>query len=220
MRRPSLLSAPAWRALLALAVVLLLGACAAPSSRVDGVAPPARAALADFALEGRFALRQGERSYSGRLSWRHVGDADEVLLSSPFGQGIAQLTANSAAARLSLNDGRVYSAASGEALTREVLGYPLPLTQLADWLRGRGAGDLVVDALGRPQHLSDAGWRIDYEYDEERSEALPVRLIAQRAEGVELRLRIDEWTALPVSPEPTPPVPDGAPASQSLPDPS
>ena len=52
-------------------------------------------------------------------------------------------------------------------------------------------------AGGRPLRLLSADWRIDYEYDSDDAQALPARLFAQRADGAELRLRIDEWSERP-----------------------
>lgn len=181
---------PFWRIAWRLLAVLSLAGCAAM--------PPSAArrdALDDFALEARFSLRYEEQNYSGRLSWRHVGGDDELLLASPFGQGIAQLTSGSRGARLTLSDGQVYTADDGVALTRQVLGYPLPVVQLADWVRGRGTA-LAVDERGRPLHLRHDDWRIAYDYDSDDAQAPPSRLVAQRDDGAELRLRIDEWVAL------------------------
>lgn len=193
MRRASLFSLPRiWLA--AAAVALLLAGCATVP---EGGTTVARDGLDDFAIEGRFSLRHEDKNYSGRLSWRHQGTSDEVLLASPFGQGIAQITTGDAGAQLVTNDGKTYAAATSELLTRQVLGYPLPLAQLADWVRGRAALAFETDTQGRPLRLRDDAWRIDYEYDSDDAQALPSRLVAQRSDGVELRLRIDEWTALP-----------------------
>lgn len=197
----------AWRACLAVLGAILLVGCATPLVAPRDAAGPARDTLDAFAIEGRFTLRQPQTSYSGRLSWRHAGataaggEGDEVLLASPFGQGIAQISASAAGAQLVTSDGKVYAASDSEQLTRDVLGYPLPLAQLADWLRGRGGGDFTRDAAGRPLRLLNADWRIDYEYDSDDAQALPARLFAQRADGVELRLRIDEWSGWALPPE-------------------
>lgn len=192
-----------WRTVGGLCVVALLGACAAVPSSPGSVAVAKRDALDDFSLEGRFSLRHEEQNYSGRLSWRHSGADNELLLASPFGQGLAQLTTSERGAQLTMSDGQVYAAADSEALTREVLGYPLPLARLTDWVRGRAAtGELELDGSGRPLLLRHDGWRIDYEYDGDDAQALPNRLVARRDDGLELRLRIDEWTALPTAPPP------------------
>ena len=180
--------------------LLLLSGCASLSGPVG--APPDRDALNAFVLEGRFSLRQAERNYSGRLAWRHVGAENEVLLSSPFGQGLAEIVTDARGARLTTSDGKVFSAGDSEALTREVLGYPLPLARLADWLRARSSATGVAerDAQGRVRQLRDAEWLIDYEYDSDAASAPPGRIVAihaGRGEVLELRLRIDSWAVLP-----------------------
>ena len=190
------------RFLRAVALVIcafVMTACAiAPSSRPGDL--PARSTLDAFSLEGRFSLRNEDTSYSGRLSWRHDRGGDEVLLSSPLGQGIAEIVSGADGARLTANDGQIYSAADAETLTRDVLGYPLPLAQMSDWVRGRlrDAEESSFDELGRPFKLRVAMWRIEYGYENDDAGAVPNRIFAERVGGgLELRLRIDEWTRLP-----------------------
>ena len=186
----------------ALWLAALLAAGCATLGEPSASASVSRAELDAFSIEGRFSLRHDNKNYSGRLSWRHSAGSDEVLLASPFGQGIAQISAGDSGAQLVTSDGQVYSADNSEQLTRQVLGYPLPLAQLADWVRGRGAGTFDNDAQGRPLQLREALWRIDYEYDGDAAQAAPSRLFARRSDGIELRLRIDEWNPLS-TPTPT-----------------
>jgi len=172
---------------------LLAGCAALPT------ASPLRDEADAFALEGRFSLRQDDKNYSGRLSWRHTAAGDELLLASPFGQGIAGITANAEAATLTTSDGKTYSAPDVQTLTERALGYRLPLSLLVDWVRGRNASAEVVerDAQGRPLRLRHEDWRVDYGYDGDDPAALPGRLFAERLGAFELRLRIDEWIDVP-----------------------
>ena len=178
---------------------LSLAACAVLPTSAPEPAVLSRYALDDFVIEGRFSLRQNEQNHSGRLRWKHAGGSDEVLLSSPFGQGVAEIVADARSASLTASDGKTYSAADTESLTEQVLGYRLPLSLLADWVRGRLAPEHVAerDASGRPLTLRHEDWRVDYEYDSDAPDALPGRLFAERIGVFELRLRIDEWTRLP-----------------------
>jgi outer membrane lipoprotein LolB len=157
-----------------------------------------RDSAAAFMLEGRFSLQYEGQSYSGRLSWRHADDADEVLLASPLGQGMAEIFSDTRGARLRTGDGKSYSAENAETLTQEVLGYPLPLTRLADWLRGRSLDGKAAkpDLFGRPLRLQPDGWKIEYQYDSDDPQALPGRIFIEREGGFYLRLRIDEWQPL------------------------
>lgn len=192
---------PLWRIAGRLVAAALLGAVLAGCATVPSAPSGARRdALGDFSLEGRFSLRHEDTNYAGRLSWRHAGVDNELLLASPFGQGLAQITTSARGAQLTMSDGKVYAAADSEELTRQVLGYPLPLAQLTDWVRGRGVAsglaELVeLDGQGRPLRLRQDDWRIAYEYDSDAAQALPSRLFAQRDDGLELRLRIDDWNA-------------------------
>lgn len=175
-----------------------LSACASFFPPAGDLLTVERAALQDFSLEARFSLRHEDKNYAGRLSWRHVGGRDDLLLASPFGQGMAEIVSDSSGVRLTTGDGKTYVAADAETLTQQALGFPLPLSHLLDWVRGTSTGsDLVVpDALGRPLRVRQDGWRIDYEYDSDDPQALPGRLFIEREGVLELRLRIDEWNVV------------------------
>ncbi len=176
--------------------VLLFSGCASLSETPLG-APP-RESLDSFALDGRFSLYQTDKSYSGRLSWKQRGGDGEILLSSPFGQGIAEIVSDARGARMTTADGKTYAAPDAETLTREVLGYALPLAQLADWVRARpGAGEVRRDDFGRPLNLRLGAWIIDYEYADRDPQSPPRRIDARRANDFELRLFVDAWQSLP-----------------------
>jgi len=178
----------------ALAWLLLMGGCAALEFE--------RAADArGFELSGRIAVRYGAEATGGHLRWRHDRDGDEMLISSPLGQGLARILREGDAVTLTTADGREYRAADAEALTERVLGFRVPLTGLPDWVQGRPAAGVsqatlaTRDAQGRLAVLEQSGWRIEYlAYAEDRN--LPTRLHL-RYPDLELRLVIAEWRAAP-----------------------
>jgi outer membrane lipoprotein LolB len=155
-----------------LPIVLLLGACA----HVEVKAPEGPL---DFELAGRLAARYRDEAFSGMLTWRHATDGDEMLISTPMGQGIARIVRQGDAVVLTTSEGREYSDRDGEALTERVLGFRLPLGGLADWVRGRPA-----------PALEERGWRV--EYQDRDGQGRPTRLRVTYP-GVELRLAIAEW---------------------------
>jgi outer membrane lipoprotein LolB len=171
---------------LAVAAALLAAACAELSTRAPGE-------RVEFEFTARFAARYRDDAASGQLAWRHDAARDEVLISSPFGQGLARVTRRGALVTLVTADERRYSAADAEMLTEEVLGFRLPLGGLADWVRARPADGSPAQSSyaedGRLVTLEQQGWRIDYlEYEGGR----PARL-RLRYPGLELRLAISEW---------------------------
>jgi outer membrane lipoprotein LolB len=155
-----------------LLMVLLLGACA----QVE-VKPPV--GPAKFDLAGRIAARYRDEAFSGIVSWRHAADGDEMLISTPMGQGVARIVRQGEAISVTTAEGREYSDRDGEALTERVLGFRLPLAGLADWVRG----------LPAPA-LEERGWKV--EYQERDADGRPARLRVTYP-GVELRLVISDW---------------------------
>jgi outer membrane lipoprotein LolB len=116
-----------------------------------------------------------------------------VLISSPFGQGLARVTRRDALVTLVTADDRRYTAADAETLTEEVLGFRLPLAGLADWVRARPAdgapAQATYDGEGRLATLEQRGWTIEYQ---EYAAGRPARL-RLRYPGLELRLAISAW---------------------------
>lgn len=146
-----------------------------------------------FELAGRVAVRYGGEGASGRIEWRHSPGADELLITSPFGQGVARITRRDGKVRLVAADQREYEASDAESLTESVLGWRLPLTGLPDWVQGRAdparAAEITRDAGARLSELRQDDWRIEYQ---EYEGARPSKLRISR-EGLEIRLIVDHW---------------------------
>jgi outer membrane lipoprotein LolB len=166
-------------------VALLLAACA----QLQTAAPD----KVLFELNGRIAARYGAESFSGNLAWRHAERDDEMLITTPLGQGVARIVREGDSVILTTAEPKEYRAADAESLTEQVLGFRLPLAGLARWVRARPSGDAPFkeerSSDGRLQRLEQSGWRIEYlEYDGERPSRL--RLLYT---GIELRLAISQW---------------------------
>ena len=160
----------------------LLGACAALSE--------APVAPGGFELSGRVAVRYDSEALSGRIFWRHSDDQEELLITSPLGQGLARVTRVRGGFLLVASDGKKYRAADAESLTEQVLGWRLPLAGLADWVQGRPSPGRPSDTLGDTgRELQQDGWLVAYE---EFRGGHPLRLRLTR-EGLEIRLIVDQW---------------------------
>lgn len=188
------------RFIAALTAGLLLAGCTTTSTAplLD------REQVDNFTLEARFALRvmlpdQAAQSSGGRLTWEHRRDGERILIANPIGVGIAEISSMPGYARLQTGDGRIRESDDADALMEEVTGQRLPVSRLPAWLLGRAGRDAVLsrDEQGRPSRLSEAGWRIDYNYEAGQANALPSRLTLNRANEIELRLRIEEWKEAP-----------------------
>jgi outer membrane lipoprotein LolB len=175
------------RLALAFAAAAIVCACAAlPESRP---LPPG-----GFELSGRVAVRHGKDAESGKLFWRHTDEADDLLITSPLGQGIARVSREGSEFRLVTGNAGEHRATDAESLTENALGWRLPIAGLSDWVQGRpGPGreaELSRDEEGRIRELRQDGWRVEYEAFRE---ARPAKLRMSR-DDLQIRLVIDRWT--------------------------
>jgi outer membrane lipoprotein LolB len=172
---------------LLLVAALLVAACAELQPRRPEV-------TFEFELAGRIAVRYRDESSSGNIAWRHGVSEDEVLITTPLGQGVARIVRIGDAVTLTDAEGRDHRASDAEALTEQVLGFRLPLAGLAEWVRARpgpGPSEVRKDESGRIVELEQSGWKIEYQ-DWQEDRRLPTRMRLQYP-GLELRIAISQW---------------------------
>ena len=176
-------------------VCLLLAGCAAMQEQPAPVALVCKA----FYLSGRVSVKYGAEAASGTITWQHDAASDDLLFSTPLGQGVARIVRRDSLASLTTADQKVYQAADVETLIEQVLGWRLPLVGLPDWVRGRadpGAqAQSRLDSSQRLVELRQSGWQVEF-LDYKVDTGLPARLRLRR-EDMEIRLVIDEWRAAP-----------------------
>ena len=176
-------------------VCLLFAGCAA----IEPQPAPAGPIGESFSLSGRMSVKYGDEAASGRISWQHAPDSDDLLFSTPLGQGVARIVRRDDQLSLTTSDQKVYRASDVEGLTEQVLGWRLPLAGLPDWVRGRAvAGTPAQTRLDGSQRLAElrqSGWLV--EFLDYKSGSGPPALLRLSREEVEIRLVIDQWQAAP-----------------------
>lgn len=173
---------------LSFAAAALLAACT--SIPEPSLPPPG-----GFELSGRVAIRHGKEAASGGIFWRHSDDADELLITSPLGQGIARINRERDEYRLLTGENKLYRASDAESLTEQAFGWRLPLAGLPDWVRGRASPGRPSEVRGgagsgQGRELWQDGWHVSFE---EFRGGRPFRLRLSR-EDLEIRLIVDRWT--------------------------
>ncbi len=183
------------RALAAGVAVLLCAGCAAFGNA--GGPPPAQ----PFDILGRVLASRDGRAFAANFRWRRVAAESEIWLMSPAGTTVAHITAGADGATLTAADQQEYRAMSAESLTRQALGWPLPLDQLQYWVRGESVPGSAVatvsrDPGGRLSLLEQHGWRIQYAYAAAGGDTqAPWRLDLTQG-GQRIRMVIDDWRSL------------------------
>jgi outer membrane lipoprotein LolB len=150
-----------------------------------------------FAIDGRLSARAADQAVAAHFTWTHDPPRDELAVATPLGQTLAELSGNDVEGRVELRlpDGRRDEARDWTTLTSRALGFPLPVSGLASWVRGiprAGTPHTVEpDAGGRAVVLRQDGWEIVYSYAD---------ATARRPSGlrlsypdVEVRVVIDAW---------------------------
>ncbi|MBB3222846.1 outer membrane lipoprotein LolB [Pseudoduganella umbonata] len=189
-------------AVMTCAAVLLAGCATGPQ------APLSTAAVAPYAdtveLDGRLSvnyLRDGKQeSISGKFAWRQRAARTDVTLASPLGQTIATIAVTPGEAILTEGNKPPRSAADVDTLTAQVLGWPLPVSGLRDWLQGYAVaadGRRFAASPAQPKVTTRDGWELEFvSWQEGATPPKPRRIDASRGAGgdverVDIRIVID-----------------------------
>lgn len=154
-----------------------------------------------FNLKGRIAVNANGKGYSGSVTWAHQQDKDTMDVFTPLGGKAAHIVKSASEVSLTNTKGETVSAQSVEALTEKTLGWRLPLSGLSDWAVGRPTAAPIThqawDELGRLTQLEQQGWQIEYtQYTAYLNTVLPQK-ITLKNQSLQLRLVIEQWSALP-----------------------
>ncbi|HKB83172.1 MAG TPA: lipoprotein insertase outer membrane protein LolB [Burkholderiales bacterium] len=180
--------------LLLCGVIAALAGCAStgPPQRL----PASNASIGAFSLNGRIAVKLDDRGYTASLRWRHSATRDSLRLLSPLGTVVGEIETDASGATLVTADKKIYRSNDAQSLTREVLGWDLPLAGLRYWVIGRADPALPVQAQDsddrqRLKSIMQNGWRIVFlEYF--GASALPARLTLAY-DRLNLRLIVEHW---------------------------
>jgi outer membrane lipoprotein LolB len=179
-----------------LAFCAVLAALAGCATQPLQSLPASNDAIVAFSLNGRVAVKLEDRGYTASLRWRHTTEQDSLRLLSPVGSVVGQIEADAGGATLTTGDKKVYRSNDAQSLTRDVLGWDLPLAGLRYWVTGRADPAVPVQAEERDQRqrltsLMQSDWRIVYlEYFGDS--ALPSRM-ALAYDRLSLRLIVERW---------------------------
>ena len=184
--------APARALAVSFSLVTLLTGCATPI-----LAPPDRAYSGRFAVTT--ALGEQRENVSGRFHLEIRGSQQTVELASPLGTTVARVEIEPGGARATGAQMQEVRGADADTLTQQLLGWPLPVSGLVDWIEGRPVPTRVARVEregGRVVLVEQDGWTIRLpEYSE--ATARPRRLVLERpaaanTPSVVLRLIVDE----------------------------
>jgi outer membrane lipoprotein LolB len=154
-----------------------------------------------FHIGGRLSAKRGATAATANFEWDHAGNRDRIDLASPFGQVYARIDGAPERIVVERPGGATETYSDWSAMTVALLGAPVPMDDLAYWVRGAArAGtraSVERDAQGRVLVLRQQAWEIVYAYPDDAPSARPVRLVLKYpdVEPVEVRMVVDRWNA-------------------------
>jgi outer membrane lipoprotein LolB len=158
--------------------------------------------IGDWQLRGKLGVRTTGDSGSASIKWAQQRSNYQIYLSGPLGQKRINITGNSDKVRLEQSGEEPQEAGTAEALIKKSVGWTLPVTQLAYWVRGLPAPKLRITHLqqnetGLIAQLMQGGWNITYSNYQDQyfnGEILPLPgKITAEYQDIRLILAIREW---------------------------
>ena len=168
-----------------LAAVLAIAAAACATLPPEGAAPlPSLASVpSSFAVTGRIAIRQDQRSDIAKLRWTRAAGSDVWVVSSPLGNEVARIESGPGGATLTRAGEAPEHAQSFQALTERILGVALSPDDVAAWLHG-----------GAPR--AAGGWSVTIDETQPAGQVTLARRVTARRGDVVVKLVVDDYQSL------------------------
>lgn len=152
--------------LLVLVIPMALAGCASPSFQSDSLSVLQERA-GRFSMQAQ-SVNQPPDALQGSFVWRKLVGGWQLDLNTPVGSTLARLSVTPEGAMLEQPDAPTRRAVSAEELLATILGAPVPLDALQDWIDGRVRHEsevtqLVRDSQGRVMSFEQAGWQVSFD---------------------------------------------------------
>lgn len=151
-------------------------------------------------LSAQYEANYREQSISVHFNWIQTPQQTQISFSSPTGQTVATILINAQGAQLTQTGKPTRYAEDINQLSTEMLGWPMPVAGLRDWLQGflseEHSTPLTQATSGKVFTVD--GWLLKYvnwqtEVNLERPKRLDLSRQTDNAGLVALRIVVDEW---------------------------
>lgn len=209
---------PAGHRLLAVALVAAMVGCATPRQvpvvSFDATSLTAQREARDLALSslpgwqfsGRVKIEGNERPTSAEILWIKRDEESRITLSGPAGIQSSTVQVSPSAVVLRRADGEVIRAATPDQLIEKLVGWPMPLSLMGDWVLGLAGPSNVLSRDSQAQ-LEGVQYR-EWSGRMSRYKAVGALTLPHRVDVTDghlrVRITIRGWQLLDTGPESDP----------------
>ena len=154
-----------------LAAITLLAACTSMNTPVQTQAQQKwreQQTENPFEANGRIGIKMQQTGHNASFDWTRQNQVETLDINTPLGNTVGQLCRDKTGVIATDYKGRQYTADTPEALSRQLLGYPLPLQHLSVWANGEWVKG-IPHRFGTEGQLQQLGWQIRREANEDGS---------------------------------------------------
>ena len=179
---------PMLKPLLFAVALTVLAACAQPR-QAGPESWRAQTDIPDFAAAGRLAVKVNEKGSYAHFDWTYQNQVQTINVNTPLGNTVGQLCQDRRGVLALDAKGKKYQAATPQELSRQLLGFDLPVQYLHVWANGQWVGNAPYSLLpdGRLQQFE---WTVSRSLNEDgtpkilllESSKLTLRLVFDRME--------------------------------------
>ena len=187
----------------AIAVALLVAACAAPRSALLpdleswNTRASVLAGLDEWQFSGRIAVKTESDGFNGKLRWSQDQQNFRATVSGPLGVGTVRIEGDDRSVMLTDKDGVRTELEDAEFELQQRYGWTIPIASLRFWALGipdpSAAAETEVDDEGRLRSLVQRDWSVSItRYGVGGGQQMPKLLTATNPD-TRVRLVIDHW---------------------------
>ncbi|KPN72689.1 outer membrane lipoprotein LolB [Neisseria sp. 83E34] len=147
--------------------------------------------LKEFNADGRLAVKVNEKGSYANFDWTYQNGVQTIDVNTPLGSTMGQLCQDAQGVVAVDSNGKVFSAATAQELSEQLLGYELPVQYLNIWAAGQWVKGVphYVSSDGRLQQFN---WTITRQLNQN---GMP-RVLLLESSKLTLRLVFDNMQPL------------------------
>ncbi|ULJ65148.1 lipoprotein insertase outer membrane protein LolB [Wielerella bovis] len=149
-----------------------------------------------FEASGRLGVKINDKGSYAHFDWTCKNGVETIDVNTPLGNTVGQLCQDAQGVLAQDSNGKLYTAATPEELSEQLLGYHLPLKHLSVWANGEWVRD---EPYRFTEHgkLQQSGWTISRELNEDGTP----RILLLENEKLTLRMVFNEINRIAGQPE-------------------